>query len=485
MSSNKETFLKGVSVQTVVTFIMGILEIAVFAIMSRILGKEEFGYFAALTGVMTICTSITEAGLGAAIIQKKDASESFVSTAFSLSWLFGFLGTAIVFLIAPFVSTIIADKTVVWPLRVMSLNIFLACVSSVGRSILVKQLKFKMVGKYTAIAYILSSIIGVSMAFMGAGLWSVVAISVLNLVFFDFLLYVKCVTVPKIFIDIKEIRGIMSYGGWLTLSVIVNNVTQQMDRLFLSKWISVTALGSYNRPAGFVTNIASKINGIFDAVLFPMLSSIQNDKTRVKSVFLRAVKSLNSFSIVLFAIFFFNADLIVTIFFGTGWLELVPILRIVSVYIIFNIDSRLVDCFFRSLAMVDLGFRLRVVSAFITFVFLYVGARYDITGVAVSLVLANAISVLIKVAFLSYRVKVSILSVFLAWFVAFKPVLLLCLIGIPYLLWMDHSFFCSIVFAVFFGFLIVIEFVFLPQLVGKEYVDSIYPSIKKKILRRG
>ena len=80
-----KTLFKGMSVQTLVTIVMGVLEITYFAIMSRLLTKSDFGYFAAIGGVMAICMSLSDAGLGSAVIQKKDASEKHVSTAFSLS----------------------------------------------------------------------------------------------------------------------------------------------------------------------------------------------------------------------------------------------------------------------------------------------------------------------------------------------------------------------------------------------------------------
>ena len=51
-TSRTSTFLKGLSVQTVFTFIMAVLEIVVFALMSRLLSKTDFGYFAALAGVI-------------------------------------------------------------------------------------------------------------------------------------------------------------------------------------------------------------------------------------------------------------------------------------------------------------------------------------------------------------------------------------------------------------------------------------------------
>ena len=73
-STNKtQTLFKGLSVQTLVTITMGVLELIFFAVMSRLLTKADFGYFAALSGIMAIFMSISEAGLGSSVIQKKNA----------------------------------------------------------------------------------------------------------------------------------------------------------------------------------------------------------------------------------------------------------------------------------------------------------------------------------------------------------------------------------------------------------------------------
>ena len=62
------TLFKGMSIQTLVTMMMGVLEITYFAIMSRLLTKADFGYFAAISAVMAICMSLSDAGLGSAVI---------------------------------------------------------------------------------------------------------------------------------------------------------------------------------------------------------------------------------------------------------------------------------------------------------------------------------------------------------------------------------------------------------------------------------
>lgn len=481
MSDNKTLFLKGVSVQSVITLVMGVLELVVFAVMSRLLSKEDFGYYAALMGVVAICTSITEAGLGAAIVQKKDATRPFVSTAFTLSWLMGATGTLLMFLFAPAIARTIADHHLILPLRIMSVNIFLACIASVGKAVLMRELKFKTYGTFEVLAYVFSSILGIALAFMGFGLYAIMSISVCNFVLLNLILYTRSVKLPKFKIEKKEVSGIFSFGGWLTLSVVVNQITQQLDKLFMPHWLSVTALGAYNRPSGFLSTITGKINGIFDTVLFPMLSKMQSDPEKVKSVFIRSIKLLNSLSSILFCLFFFNAHLIVSLFFGEKWIELVPVFQIISIYVIFNIDNRLVDCFFRSLGFVKLGYYLRVLAAVITFSLLFLGCKYELKGAAVALVTANIVTVNVKVFALSNKVNVSYLKVLTSFIIACKAMILPSAFGLVFLISVPNGLVADFALAIIMFLLIVFEFIFFPSFVGTEYKSSIHSMLVSKL----
>lgn len=479
MSSNKtQTLFKGLSVQTLVTIIMGVLELVFFAIMSRLLTKADFGYYAALTGVMAIFMSISEAGLGSSVIQKKNASNEHISTAFTLSCILGFSFSIILCIIAPWIADLIADETLTLPLRIMSFAILFHSLTSIGNSILYRKLNFKRIGLNSVISYLLSASIGIIMAYNGFGLMSIVAHAVSHALFLVILLYVFSVEIPKFKISKKESKEIVSFGGWLTLGVILNNISHQLDKLVLSKWISVSALGSYNRPAGFVSNISSRINGIFDTVLFPMLSDLQDNRDKVQNILTRAVSLLNSFSVILAAVFFFNAELIITIFFGSEWLELVTIMQIISLSVIFNIDGRLVDCFFRSLGLVKLGFYLRCLAVLMTLTCLYIGAQHDIIGVAWGLFISNVTMIFIKMISLCIAMKCHIVPLFISWIKAWKPAVIPCLVGIIYLS-LPHNVIINISFAILFALLVLCEFIFFPLLVGKEYKTTVYPMIEK------
>lgn len=480
------TFLKGLSVQTIVTIVMGMMEMVLFALFSRLLSKSDFGYFAAMMGVIAICQSISEAGLGASIIQKKDASERFVSTAFTLSISIGVIFSVLIFFLSTVLARLVADDYLSGPLKIMSTSFILNSLISVGFAQLYRQLKFKQVGLIRCFSYSLAGVVGIIMALKGFGLYSIVAYTLLESLFVIIILYSTCVQIPSFSFSKSDSKGIIHFGGWLTLGVILNNITRQMDKVITSKLISVEALGSYNRPAGFVSNLTSRLTGIFDNVLFPMLSDLQDQKERVIATFYKAVSLLNSISAVLSVIFFFNAELVITVFFGQKWMELVPIMRIVSISVLFNVDGQLVDCFFRSLNYVKTGFFIRLLAAVVTLASIVIGAQNGITGLAVGLVVSNIAIILIKVITLTVKVHADLRLVFVAWLKAWKPVLPLIAVGIASM-FIENSIVKYISVAAFFSIIIFVEFAIWPNMVSKTYTETIYPyvlSVTGKILRK-
>lgn len=481
--TNKGKLFKGVSKQTLVTIVMGVLNIAVFSVMSRLLSKEDFGYFAALWAIVTIFQSISEAGLGSAVIQKKNCTDSYYSTAFSLGLAISSFLAVVLFWGAPYLSRLIANETLALPMRVLSVILITTSIESVGRGILIRNLQFLKFGIIQIVSYTVSYGIGIFMAVKNFGLYSLVTAALLNSILICVFVFTTGVKIPKLGIKKSECKEIVSFGGWLTASVIINQLTTQFDKLVLSKWLSPVALGSYSRPSGFVSSINEKINSIIDTTLFPILSSIQDNSKQVAGVLFRSVGLLNSFSIVLASIFFFNAELIIQIFFGHDWLDLTNVLRVISIGVIFSIDARLVDCFFRSLGLVRDNFFLRLLCMFIMISSLYIGAKYGILYTAIAVVSANIISIVIKFGYLCFKLQVSIWEVLTVFIKSLRPVAILCAIGIPFIC-LSTTLAQQWLFAFVFGIVMVVEFFFVPNMVGPAYVNEMggyIDSIKKRL----
>ena len=260
-------------------------------------------------------------------------------------------------------------------------------------------------------------------------------------------------------------------------SVLFRNLSHQIDRLMMPRLLSVTALGSYNRPKDFVGQMSDKLCGIFDKALFPVLSGIQDDVKVLNSAFRRSMYVMNMFALLLAMAFMFNNELLIRIFFGEQWIHLRSVMFVVSFSVVFNFDGRLADCFLRSLAMIKQQFFFRVFEMTINIIGVIVGYRWDILGVAVSLVVTNGIAKLIKIVYTGVKVDLKptqIVNIMLSswrYAILLFPVYMLTYNLLP------SSWMGNIIMALVFVATTAVVFIYMPRFVGKEYEKEVYAKI--------
>lgn len=479
-NNTRNQVYKGLSAQTIVVIVMGILEIGVFALMSRLLTPEDFGYYAIIIAVISVFQCITEAGLGSAVIQRSDAPNEFISTALGWSAILGVVFSLLSIVLAQPLSELMGygDK-LTDSLRWMSITILLCSVNSVARALFMKTLDFMKFGWCQVAAYVISSAIGVGLAIAGYGVKSVVASAIANAVLMTIILFGVRGVMPNFRIYSRYNKDILSYGGWLTGSVIVRRITTELDKFILTRWIPVAQIGAYNRPANFITSIVDRVNGIYDTVLFPILSSYSDDKDKLKDSFLTASSLVSWASMILMAGFVLSAQIIIDIFFGSEWEWLVGIFRILSLSILFLAYSRIGDCYFRSLGWVKAYFYIRLVVCLITLACVSVGCQYGIVGVAISVVVSRVMDSVIKMLYLSIKLSVRFLDLAKA---VLTPTWITMLVTIGcYLIirYVPYGEYTAILLFMGVGMILLIA---IPQMFGKEYYENVYSVVKSKIL---
>lgn len=478
MESNTSKAIKGMSSQTIVTLVLGVIEIVSFSIMSRLLTQEDFGYYAAIAAITTVFASFSETGIGSAIIQKKEITGRFIDNSFTLSFIFGSILTLLLILLSYPLSILFADSNIMIPLMLMSITLLCNSLTSVNTSIMYRRLEFLQVGIINLVSLIITSLLAIVCAFKGYGFYAILVKAVLTSVLSLFLSFFAAKTRFHFSLDKETVRSIIGFSGWLMASVFFRNLAQQLDRLLLTRLLSVNALGSYNRPKEFINQITSKFGNIFDTVLFPVLSQMQDDVQSTRNAYTRSLYYLNIASIVIALGFIINGDLIIRLFFGNQWFEILPVMQILSISILFNFEARLADCYLRSLALTKQQFYFRILDVVLKIIGLFIGYSWGIIGVAVSVLITEFFMVIIKHVYISKKIRISLRDVILSYLSSMQlmltsfPLLLLIRIIMPKSLTGDImllSIFCVIV---------IYMFVLCPSLVGSKYRDEIYPKVQ-------
>lgn len=477
--STRDKVYKGLSAQTLVTIVIGLLEVGAFAIMSRLLTPEDFGYYAIIIAVTSLFQCLTEAGLGSAVIQRSNVTSGYISTALALSVLIGSIFTVLLFILAQPLSQLVGQgTTLTTSFRWMSITLILCSINSVTRAMFMRRLNFLKFGWCQVGAYIISSAIGIIMAIKGYGLDAIITTTIVNIALMTIILFIVDGTYPSIKIERKYITEIASYGGWLTGSVILRRITTEFDKLILTHWIPVAAIGAYNRPSNFISRIQEQVIGVFDTVLFPILSSLNSDPERLNSTFIKSVSLVSWFSTIFAACFFICAEVLIDIFFGADWVWLTDIFRILSVSIIFLSHSRIGDCYFRSLGWMKAYFNIRLATCIFTLACVYIGCRYDILGVAIGVVISRIFDCIIKYGYLSFRMSVPTIDIIKAAIVSTWLTLIVAGISYIVILCMNHGEYIGIILFITCYLLLLL---FKPKWFGQEYYDNIYMVAKAKL----
>lgn len=478
--SNRKKAYKGFASQSFITITNGVLSLVYFSLMSRLLTKEEFGFYAVVMSLLVIIESISEAGLGAAIIQKKNADDDFVYTAFSLSFIIGLFFSVLTFVIAPWLSDITVASCELIPLiRLLSINILLMSLISVVRATYMKKLNFLKYGKIQISIYILSATLGVYLAYTHHGIYAPITANIVDQFLLAVLLYTMAKFMPKFRIVKKKVREIISYSGWLTASVVVRAINDQIDKLLMPRLLSVEQLGTYNRPSGFVSQIKNRFFGIFDTILFPILSNVQDDMSKIRSAYTQVFSLLILFAASISFCMILVSDVIIAIFLGPQWENLETLLHVMSLEIVFGAYRRISDCFIRSLGYVKMYFITRCLSTITTILFVMVGSKYGIYGVAWAVIAAHLLDAIIKISYLNYKVKYSNCNYYKMLLSAFITPLVL--FGVCYGLKM----FAGVNSLVCLGLFIVLTTILMikvPNLFGSVYTTQVYePYVVKNI----
>ncbi len=482
--SNTSKVMKGMSSQTVVTIAVGVLEIVSFSIMSRLLSQDDFGYYAAITAITNIFSTFSETGIGAAIIQQKELSKRFVNNAFTINLLFGSFISLLLLALAGPLSNAVADASMRVPLMLMSVTLLLNCLTSVNRSIMHRRLQFLRMGSINLISLIITTCVAVILAYNGYGYYAIITKAVLGSIITYFVSLYLCKTRFSLALDKGTFKQIFSFSGWLMASSLFRNLAHQIDKLLMPRLLSVNALGSYNRPKEFVENGSSMLNGIFDTALFPVLSGIQDDQQRLKSAFKRSMYFMNIAALLLTLGCAFNSGLIIRIFFGEKWMYLETVTIIISFSFRFNIDGRVAVCYLRSMALTKQQFYFRIFETVLKTAGVLIGYRWDIIGVALSVVLTNFIAKIVKIIYIGKKVDVTPRQTIGIIVFSWRYALLLLPVSVVAFLLLPNTWGGDLAMAVIFVLLMIVIFLFMPKFVGMQYYNDAYKSIMSVIKRK-
>jgi O-antigen/teichoic acid export membrane protein len=245
-------------------------------------------------------------------------------------------------------------------------------------TLLTKQIDFKTQLKVSMLASAPSGAIGITMAFNGFGVWSLVAQSLTSNFFRTILLWFFNTWRPSLAFSYVSLRGMFSFGSRLLASGLLDTVFKNIYLLVIGKLFSPMALGYYSRAKKLQELPVSNISSIINRVTYPVFSSVQDDKPRLKRGVRKALTMLAMINFPMMVGLAVVARPLVQVLLTDKWLPCVPYLQLLCVigmlYPIHAINLNVLKAQGRS----DLFFRLEILKKVLVVIALAVTYRWGI-----------------------------------------------------------------------------------------------------------
>ena len=258
------------------------IQFVISILLARLLMPKEFGLIAMLTIFIAIAESFINSGFGQALIQKKNATHIDECSIFYFNIVVGVLAAGLLCLVAPWIATFYNQPLLVSLTYALSLNLIINSFGMAQTTLLTKHLDFKAQLKVSMIATFISGTIGIAMAFNGFGVWSLVAQSLSSNFFRTSLLWFFNTWRPSLSFSFASLRSMFVFGSRLLASGLLDTIFNNIYLVVIGKLFSPVTLGFYSRAKGLQQLPVSNISGIVSRVTFPVFSSVQSDKPRLK-----------------------------------------------------------------------------------------------------------------------------------------------------------------------------------------------------------
>ena len=301
----------------ILSFVSGI-------VLARLLTPSDYGVIGMLTIFLAISSTFIDGGFGSALIQKKRPTDVDYSTI--LYWNLGLsiVLYVVLFLSAPLIAEFYKLPILCDVLRVLGITLILNAARIVQHNQLRKRLEFKKVALINLSSSFIALVVTIYLAWRGWGVWALVAQQILLSVLCTLFYWITSKWRPVFKFSKESFKALFSFGGFVLLSNLFNTFCNNIQGLLIGKVYNSSTLGYFSKARGLEHQASTFISSVLDQVSYPVLSDVQDDKSRM-IVFLKRFTGLSAFfTFPVMLLLILLADPIFLLLYGERWMVSVP-----------------------------------------------------------------------------------------------------------------------------------------------------------------
>ena len=231
-------------------------------------------------------------------------------------------------------------------------------------------------------ATIVSGIVGITMAYTGYGVWSLVGLGLSRELSRTIAAWLVSDWRPKGRFSVSSVKSMWSYCSLLLYSSIFHHIVTNLHTFIIGKIFPPAELGLYARAIGLQALPVGLVSGVVQRVAFPLFSKHQTDKILLLQSIRKQIRLLVLGVSLMMGLLASLAAELVPWLLGQQWLEAIPLLQILCAAGILNAAFPMHSEMTKALGKSAIFFRVEIAKKLMILIILAVVYRYGIKGFA-------------------------------------------------------------------------------------------------------
>lgn len=377
----KTIIINGTLLITISNIFSQLISVIVTIILARILDPKDYGLVALCNVVIGFISVLTEIGLGTAVIQRKNVTDAHYATAYWATIISAIVLCIITIILSPIVAKFYSEQLLVKLINVMAIGFILTSLTSIHTAILNKKLEFAKIVLVRIYKTIIVCITSIMLAINGFGVWSLILGGLVAQVITMPLVWKWSKWKPKFVFDISCFKELFGFSSYILGFNTVNYFSRNADDMIVGKLLGPFALGNYSIAYELMKKPLQHISSSVGSVLFPVFSTVQNDKEQIGRIYLKVVRTISIITFPVMVGLSIISDEFILLLYGNKWHSAIYPLKILCfVGAIQSVES-ICGNIFISQGRSDIQFKWSIYFVFATISSFLIGAKYGLNGV--------------------------------------------------------------------------------------------------------
>jgi O-antigen/teichoic acid export membrane protein len=323
--------LSGAAWMGFATWINQAVALTAFVVLGRLLAPDDFGLVAAASVVLWLLRVLVDQGFGQVLVQRADLTAAHVDTAFWTAFATGIGIALLTVAAAPLVADLYSLPKLTGVLQALSIVFVFVAFDSTQSALLTREMKFRVQAMRRLGASLVSGAAAIALAVWGAGVWALVAQTLVYEGLLVVLLWSLVTWRPRWRFSKVEFKELFGFGLRTSLIRILTNVGAYSDNLLIGVVVSAVALGYYVVGFRVVVVINTLIALALTQVVLSAFSRLQHDIDALNGALYRATKLTAGISLPVYAGLALIAHPLTVFIFGEKWAPSAPVMQALTI----------------------------------------------------------------------------------------------------------------------------------------------------------